>query len=73
MPTLIGLDDHDLIDFVPRHQGACMARMARLTATTAFTPRAPWMLGLGRITRGRAGSKRQGLVQLFLQGADLLL
>jgi hypothetical protein len=63
--TLVGLDDHDLIDLIHRHPGACMARMAWLPTTTAGTPWAPRRLCGGRITRGRVGR--------MLQGAALLL
>ena len=73
MPTLFGFDYHDLVDFVHRHQGTCSARMARLTTTTALTPRAPQTLGPRRITRWGAGRILRGLVQLFLQRADLFL
>jgi hypothetical protein len=38
--TLIGFEDDHLIDLFHRHQATRMAGMARLTATTALTPRA---------------------------------
>ena len=55
MRALRGLDDHHLIDFFHRDQGARRARMARLPATTALPPRAMWTLMLWRIARWGAG------------------
>ena len=42
MRTLLGFEHHHLIDFFHRHQGSSMARVARLTAATALTPRTAW-------------------------------
>ena len=47
--------------------------MARLTTTTAFTPRALQTLGVGRVARWGAGRILRGLVQLCLQRVDLFL
>jgi hypothetical protein len=71
--TRCGLEAHDRIDFVHRHSEAGMARLARLTTTTACPPRAPQTLGLGRVARWGAGSMRRGLGQLCMHRADLLL
>jgi hypothetical protein len=49
MGALLWLEYHHLIDFVHRHKESGMARMARLTTTTAGTPRTAWPLVLGRV------------------------
>jgi hypothetical protein len=40
MRALRGLNDYHLLNFFSRDQGTCRARMARLTASTALSPRA---------------------------------
>jgi len=52
--TLLGFEDDHLIDLFHRHQGTRMARVTRLTATTALPRKATRTLRLGRIARRRA-------------------
>jgi len=52
--TLLGFEDDHLIDLFHWYQGTRMARVTRLTATTALPRRATRTLRLGRIARRRA-------------------
>ena len=52
--TLLWLAHYDLLDRFPRDAEASMARMIRLTPTTALTSWATWTLRLRRIARWRA-------------------
>jgi hypothetical protein len=71
--ALLRLEDDYRLHFFHGHQVARMARMARLPATTALTPRATWTGRRRRIARRGTWRVAGSLVELLLQRTHLLL
>ena len=64
--TLLGFDQHHLIDFFDWQKRARLASVTRLTATTAPTAGAFGSLSLRGIARGRTGGIAGVLLELLL-------